>query len=94
MSAGEISAAESRVMRNSGKDRIYGTLYLTQEIVEQAKHDAYSLRVLPEESEFPWHADIVGWPSGEDGVMKAVRKQLTQQLLRFAPPVDLKIDGK
>jgi len=76
----EIEAAESRVMLNSGKDSIYGTVYFQKHNIEQCHAAGSGLHVEPEESDHRWHADI-HWPTGDGPDAKALRTNLSQQLL-------------
>ncbi|RLA45780.1 MAG: hypothetical protein DRR06_06540 [Gammaproteobacteria bacterium] len=90
MKGNEIDQAEERVMLNSGKSSIFATAYFDEIMVGSARHNGNTLDVVPEESQYKWHADICGWPEGTDPLAKAARTHLSQQLLRYATPVVLK----
>ena len=89
MAPPELEAAEARVMKNSGRDQIYGTAYFQKAGVCATKVCGHSLWVEPEETEHSWHADI-HWPKGLDAGSKALRQQLTHLLLAKTGPVVLK----
>ena len=90
MKSAEIAITKARVMRNSGKASIHGTAFLTKSVIRQARlPGGETLDVWPEETEYNWHADIGGWPTGSDMMSKAKRTQLTQELLRNVSPASL-----
>jgi hypothetical protein len=80
MTDAEVGNAEDRVMVGAARSKPRGRLILTKSDVETSCSGHSCLRVEIEESDHRWHCDI-HWPDGIGPEAKALRTNLSQQLL-------------
>lgn len=79
MQSNEITAAIDRL------PKVVAVAKLTPKSIRSLNENRYKLDVVPEESDYKWHANIVGFPPPEE---RTLVKNLAQKLARAASPAE------
>lgn len=75
MNKSEIDAAMVRIEKN--QKPIAGIARILQDYLTEL-----GLKAIPEESEYKWHADVIGWPEKHTGKASLIAIKLAEKIGR------------